>query len=106
MLLISIHPFAFRRLALLVLALAGFSALCFADPVLMAHRYTQSPSTRTFVSPKTTADDVSSSAWNSPASVDTTDVSRLTWAGARPCERRVDALDVGAREGFFLMAAD
>ena len=39
MVLISIHPFAVRRLFLLVLALAGFSALCFADPVLMARRY-------------------------------------------------------------------
>lgn len=40
MLLISIHPFAFRRLALVILAVAGFSALCFADPVLMARKYT------------------------------------------------------------------
>jgi hypothetical protein len=39
MVLISIHPFALRRLFLVVLALAGFSALCFADPVLMAQRY-------------------------------------------------------------------
>lgn len=39
MVLISIHPFALRRLFLVVLAVAGFSALCFADPVLMAQRY-------------------------------------------------------------------
>jgi len=39
MILVSIHPFAFRRLFLILLALLGFSALCFADPVLMAHRY-------------------------------------------------------------------
>ena len=39
MVLISIHPFALRRIFLLVLALVGFSKLCFADPVLMAHRY-------------------------------------------------------------------
>jgi hypothetical protein len=39
MVLVSIHPFAVRRLFLVVLALAGFSALCFADPVLMARRY-------------------------------------------------------------------
>ena len=39
MILVSIHPFALRRLALVVLAIAGFSALCFADPVLMTHRY-------------------------------------------------------------------
>jgi hypothetical protein len=39
MVLISIHPFALRRLFLVVVAMSGFSALCFADPVLMAHRY-------------------------------------------------------------------
>ena len=39
MVLISIHPFALRRLFLVVIAVAGFSALCFADPVLMAQRY-------------------------------------------------------------------
>lgn len=39
MVLISIHPFALRRLFLIVLVLFGFSALCFADPVLMARRY-------------------------------------------------------------------
>lgn len=39
MVLISIHPFALRRLILVVLALVGFSALCYADPVLMARRY-------------------------------------------------------------------
>ena len=41
MVLVSIHPFALRRLFLVVLALTGFSALCFGDPVLMAHRYGQ-----------------------------------------------------------------
>jgi hypothetical protein len=41
MVLISIHPFAFRRLLLVVLALACFSALCFADPVLMVRRYSR-----------------------------------------------------------------
>jgi hypothetical protein len=39
MVLISIHPFALRPLILALLALVGFSALCFADPVLMARRY-------------------------------------------------------------------
>ena len=39
MVLISIAPFAFRRLLLIVLALIGFSAVCFADPVLVARRY-------------------------------------------------------------------
>jgi hypothetical protein len=39
MIIVSIHPFAFRKVFLVLLALLGFSALCFADPVLMAHRY-------------------------------------------------------------------
>src|SRR5438477_11447619 len=39
MVLVSIHPFALRKLLLVILALVGFSALCFADPVLMARRY-------------------------------------------------------------------
>jgi hypothetical protein len=41
MVLISIHPFAFRKIFLVLLALLGFSALCFADPVLMARRYSR-----------------------------------------------------------------
>jgi hypothetical protein len=108
MLLISIHPFAFRRLALVVLAITGFSALCFADPVLMAHRYTHSSSTRMSVPAKPTADGVSASPWNSPALPETMDARRLTLSGlgARPCERRIDALDAMAPEGFFLMATD
>jgi hypothetical protein len=106
MLLISIHPFVFRRLALLVLAIAGFSALCFADPVLMAHRYIKSTSTRTIVSPGPTAEDFSVSAWNSPVSSETPPTGRLTLLRARPCERRIDALETTAREGFFLMAGD
>jgi hypothetical protein len=39
MVLVSIHPFAFRKIFLVLAVLLGFSALCFADPVLMAHRY-------------------------------------------------------------------
>ena len=39
MVLISIHPFGLRRVLLIVLALVGFSAVCFADPVLVARRY-------------------------------------------------------------------
>ena len=39
MVLISIHPFGFRKALLIVLALVGFSAVCFADPVLVARRY-------------------------------------------------------------------
>jgi hypothetical protein len=41
MVLISIHPFALRKLVLIIAALLGFSALCFADPVLMTARYSQ-----------------------------------------------------------------
>jgi hypothetical protein len=106
MLLISIHPFAFRRLALLVLAIVGFSAICFADPVLMAHRYTRSQSTRTVVPPTLASGDLSGPAWSSTASLDITGTPRLPLSGARPCERRIDALDAIPREGFFLMAAD
>jgi hypothetical protein len=43
MVLISIDPFAYRKLFLIVVALLGFSAFCFADPVLMAQRYAASP---------------------------------------------------------------
>jgi len=39
MVLISIHPFALRKIFLVIAALLCFSALCFADPVLMAQRY-------------------------------------------------------------------
>ena len=41
MLLISIHPFALRKLFLLVIALLSLSsAVCFADPLFMTSRYT------------------------------------------------------------------
>lgn len=40
MVLISIHPFALRKLFLVVVAFLCFSAFCFADPVLMVRRYT------------------------------------------------------------------
>jgi hypothetical protein len=108
MLLISIHPFAFRRLALIILAVAGFSALCFADPVLMAHRYTQSPSPRLFVPPKPTADFLSASVWSSSASFEAADTSHLTLSTLRirPCEGRIDVMDGLRDEGFLLMAAD
>ena len=39
MVLISIQPFALRKVLLVIAALFCFSALCFADPVLMAERY-------------------------------------------------------------------
>ena len=39
MVLISIDPFATRRILLVLAALLCFSAACFADPVLMAQRY-------------------------------------------------------------------
>ena len=39
MVLISIDPFTYRRILLIVAALLGLSAVCFADPVLMAQRY-------------------------------------------------------------------
>jgi len=43
MVLISIHPFALRKLFLVIAALLCFSALCFADPLLMTRRYEQRP---------------------------------------------------------------
>jgi hypothetical protein len=39
MVLISIHPFALPKLFLVVVGFLCFSALCFADPVLMVRRY-------------------------------------------------------------------
>jgi hypothetical protein len=39
MVLVSIDPFASRRILLIVAALLCLSAACFADPVLMAQRY-------------------------------------------------------------------
>ena len=43
MVLISIHPFAIRKIVLLAMALLGFSsALCFADSLFMAGRYAPS----------------------------------------------------------------
>src|SRR5205807_2184948 len=38
-----IHPFALRKVFLVIVALLCFSALCLADPVLMVHRFTGSP---------------------------------------------------------------
>jgi hypothetical protein len=54
MVLISIDPFAGRRFLLLVVALLCFSAVCFADPVLMAQRY------RTPISPSRSAEQTKS----------------------------------------------
>jgi hypothetical protein len=53
MVLISIHPFALRKLFLLIVAFLCFSALCLADPVLMVRRYSARP--ERFDSPKTSA---------------------------------------------------
>jgi hypothetical protein len=39
MVLVSIHPFALRKVFLVIVAFLCFSALCFADPVLMVRRY-------------------------------------------------------------------
>jgi hypothetical protein len=43
MVLISMHPFALRKLLLVVVGFLCFSAFCFADPVLMVRRYTVKP---------------------------------------------------------------
>jgi hypothetical protein len=42
MILISIHPFGLPKLLLAIVAFLCFSALCFADPVLMVRRYPSS----------------------------------------------------------------
>ena len=42
MVLISIHPFALRKVFLALGVLLCLSALCFADPVLMAQHYAAS----------------------------------------------------------------
>ncbi len=39
MVLISLSPFTYRKILLIAVALLGLSAVCFADPVLMAQRY-------------------------------------------------------------------
>ena len=43
MVLISIHPFALRKIFLIILLSLCFSAICLADPVLMVQRYVASP---------------------------------------------------------------
>jgi hypothetical protein len=43
MVLVSIHPFALRRLFLVIVAFLCFSAFCFADPVLMVRQYSSHP---------------------------------------------------------------
>jgi hypothetical protein len=39
MVLVSIRPFALRKIFLVIVALLCFSVLCLADPLLMAQRY-------------------------------------------------------------------
>ena len=43
MVFISLAPFTHRKILLVIVALLGLSAFCFADPVLMAQRYTRNP---------------------------------------------------------------
>jgi|GEM_PF-5406962 len=43
MVLISIAPFTHRKILLVIVAFLSLSAICFADPVLMAQRYTRNP---------------------------------------------------------------
>lgn len=94
MVLISIHPFALRRVLLIVLALVGFSALCFADPVLMVRHYapaTERPQTRKPITdqngaaaPRTEVFDL--------AAIENGDADSLAFEsavfGGRKCERR------------------
>ena len=59
MVLISIHPFAVRKLFLIIVAFLCFSAVCLADPVLMVRRYASH--TERFEAAR-----VSVSAWQAP----------------------------------------
>ena len=58
MVLISIHPFALRKLLFVVVAFLCLSAFCFADPVLMVRRYSTHPPRLGWV--------VSAPAWQEP----------------------------------------
>lgn len=63
MVLISIHPFAVRKILLLAVALLGLSsAFCFADPVFMTRQYEpsrdQTP-TRPLMAPLANLDEIS-----------------------------------------------
>ena len=67
MLLISIHPFALRKIFLLALALLSLSsAICLADPLFMTKQYAPSEakarSTRTQLTPAVPQDERASSA--------------------------------------------
>lgn len=64
MVLISIHPFALRKIFLLAVALLGFSsAFCFADPLFMTrqygHSHDQARSAQPAAVPKTNSDELS-----------------------------------------------
>jgi hypothetical protein len=43
MVLVSIHPFAFRRLLLIAAVLFGLSAVCFGDCLFMTRQYSARP---------------------------------------------------------------
>lgn len=64
MVLISIHPFALRKIFLLAVALLGFSsAFCFADPLFMTRQYgdfrDQALPAQPVAAPKTNSDELS-----------------------------------------------
>jgi hypothetical protein len=61
MVLVSIHPFAVRKIFLLAIAVLGFSsALCFADPLFMTRQYgaasDHTGSARPAITPRATLD--------------------------------------------------
>lgn len=59
MVLISIHPFGTQKILLAIVALLCFSALCFADPVLLVRR-------SAFQAEQLTTPRVSVSSWREP----------------------------------------
>lgn len=73
MVLISIHPFALRKIFLLAVALLGASsAFCFADPLFMIHQYghsrDQAPPAQSVAAQKTNSQELSLSCFSSEGS--------------------------------------
>jgi hypothetical protein len=109
MVLISIHPFAVRKMILLLMALLGFSALCSADPVLMVRRHGQVHSRVAVALPVRTValqlTDVTAPAFapNTTAALDKEDVPTLrdSWLCFQPDRCAVEAMGDPASAPFW-----